>query len=239
MPNSFVISLIRGTMFYPRISFGWPEANRILERLQGFFPVVYGSPQMDGNVVYSPGDWELRTQDGTIRLMFSAQKIDYVEFGQKDYSRGVVEEFARKCSVIFEDIVTVRRQPSTRLAIAPSFVCLTPFAEAKGILQTIYTENKMTFGGAELDNCEFSQVFRPMKTILDVNISVNFLSKFSTENSISLNDGVARQEQVIKADFDINTTPVPGISFPLESIQDFFTKAPSFCEEFYQFYFRD
>lgn len=239
MPNLFLISLIRGTMFYPRIAFGWPEANRILERLQGFFPVVYGSPQMDGNVVYSPGDWELRTQDGNIRLMFSAQKIDYIEFGQREYSREAIEEFAGRCSEIFETIATVHGQPSSRLAIAPTFVSPTPFVEAKGILQSIYTENKMTFGGAELDNCEFSQVFRPMKTILDVNTSINFLSKFSTENTISVNEGAPRQEQVIKADFDINTTPVPGISFPVESIRDFFVKAPSFCEEFYQYYFGD
>lgn len=239
MPNPFLISLIRGTMFYPRVPFGWPEANRLLERLQDFFPVVYGSPQMDGNVVYSPGDWELRTQDGNIRLLFSAQKIDYVVFGQKEYSREAIEVFAIKCSEIFEEVARVHGQPSSRLAIAPTFVCPATFAEAKAILNTIYNDNKMTFGGAELDNCEFSQVFRPMKSIHDVSVSVNFLSKFNTENSISLNEGVARQEQVIKADFDINTTPVPGISFPLESIHDFFAKAPSFCEEFYQFYFRD
>lgn len=238
MPNPFLISLVRGTMFYPRIPFGWPEANRLLERLQDFFPVVYGSPHMDGNVVYSSGDWELRKQDGSIRLMFSAQKIDYVVFGQKEYSEEAIEEFAKKCSEIFEEIAGAHGQPSSRLAIAPTFVCPTTFAEAKAILNIIYNGNKMTFGGAELDNCEFSQVFRPQKTIRDVGISVNFLSKFSTENSISINEGVARQEQVIKADFDINTTPVPGISFPLESIHDFFAKAPSFCEEFYQFYFK-
>lgn len=239
MPNPFLVSLIRGTMFYPRIPFGWPEASRLLESLHDLFPIVYGSPQMDGNVVYSPGDWELRTQDGNIRLMFSAQKIDYVEFGQKDYSREAIEEFTRKCSDVFEGIARVHGHPSSRLAIAPTFVCSAPFTEAKGILDTVYTESKMTFGGAQLDNCEFSQVFRPMKTIVDVGISVNFLSKFSTENTITVNDGVARQEQVIKADFDINTTPIPGISFPVESIHDFFAKAPSFCEEFYLFYFGD
>lgn len=237
MPNPFLISLIRGTMFYPRIQFGWPEANRLLERLHGFFPIVYGSPQMDGNVVYSPGDWELRTQDGNIRLMFSAQKIDYLEFGQKDYSRETIDEFTRRCSDVFEEIARVHGQPSSRLAIAPTFICPAPFAETKGILNTVYNESKMTFAGSELDNCEFSQVFRPMKTILDVGVSVNFLSKFSTETTISVTDGVARQEQVIKVDFDINTTPITGISFPVESIHDFFTKAPSFCEDFYQFYF--
>lgn len=239
MSNPVLVSLIRGTMFYPRIPFSLPEANRLLGRLRDFFPVVYGSPQMDGSVVYSPGDWELRTIDGNIRLMFSAQKIDYIEFGQKDYSREIIEEFTRKCSNIFIEIAEAHGQPSSRLAIAPSFLRQISFTEAKGILDSVYTESKMTFGGAQLDNCEFSQVFRPMKTIVDVDIAVNYLSKFSTENVIPVSDGVAKQEKVIKVDFDINTMPISGISFPIESIRDFYVKAPSFCEEFYQFYFSD
>lgn len=239
MANFFSISKIRGTMFIPRIPYDWSIVNRLLEKFQGFIPTVYGSPQPDGNVLYTPGDWELRSPDGLKRLIFSTQKIDYIEIGQKDYSQAVIESFSQICSVVFSEIVANHGQMSSRLAIAPSFVCSTPFARVKGFLNNIYIESKMSFAHSELDSCDFSQVFRPIKNIAGTDVSMNFLSKFTTETVVSTNDSARRPIQLVKADFDINTTPNQEVSFDIESIRDFFAKAGTLCEEFYQFYFQD
>lgn len=239
MANSFSISMIRGTMFIPRIPYDWPIVNRLLERFQGFIPTVYGSPQPDGNVLYTPGDWELRSPDGLKRLIFSTQKIDYIELGQKDYSLSVLENFAHICSDVFSEIAANHGQTSSRLAIAPSFVCSTSFSQVKGLLNSIYVEGKLSFAQSELDSCDFSQVYRPIKNIAGKDISMNFLSKFTTETIISTNDGTPKPVKLVKADFDINTTPVQGIIFGIDSIRDFFAKAGTLCEDFYHFYFQE
>lgn len=237
MSNSHQIMAIRGTMFYPRIPFDWSEASKLIEQLKGFVPVVYGTPQMDNNVIYGPGDWELRSPDGTVRLVFQAQKIDYIEFPQREYSNEVIADFTNKCSSIFCDIVARHGQPSTRLAIAPSFFSLKPFQESKTFLCNIFKDEKASFSGASIDNCDFSQVFRPTRKIAENEIAINFLSKFSTETTVSVIEGLTKQTQRIRVDFDINTIPKPGLVFPSSSIEEFFSKAVSFCDEFYLYYF--
>lgn len=223
----------------PRIPYEGGIVNNLLQRFQGYIPCFYGSPVVDNGIVFNPGDWELKAADGSVRVVFMNQKIDYIELGVKEYSQETISAFASRCSSLFSGILETRGQLSSRLAIAPSFICQQPFSETKGILSSIYSDSKLHFDDSEVDNCEFSQVFRPVKQIAGADVKLNFLAKFSTETEISVNNGVASQLQRMKADFDVNTMPINGITFSIAAVQDFFNKAANFCDDFYQFYFQD
>lgn len=137
-------------------------------KVSRLYACFYGSPFVDNGIVFNPGDWELKTTDGTVRVIFQNQKIDYIEFGKKEYSREAIKTFASRCRDFFSEMLESRGLLSSRLAIAPSFVCEQPFREAKEILTSVYSENKLHFNDAEVDNCEFSQV---LSLSLSLNLS--------------------------------------------------------------------
>lgn len=239
MSNTFSISSIRGTVFMPRIPFNGATVSDLLQHFQGYFPCFYGSPFLDNGIFFNPGDWELKAADSSVRVVFQNQKVDYIENVKSDYSQEVISAFASKCSAFFSEILRSKGQLSPRLAIAPSFLCQQPFSESKGILASFFADSKISFDNNEVDNCEFSQLFRPVKQIAGKEVKLNFLSKFSTETVITEINGVASQNQRIKADFDINTLPVNGLSFSIVAVQNFFGNAANFCEDLYKFYFQN
>ncbi len=240
MAQQFQLEKIRGTVFLPRIPFNWAFVKPLLSTLVDYVPTVYGSPHVEDNVVYNPGDWALVSPDGSKRLIFQAQKVDYIIRLLDGYSQDRVTEFVDNCRNAFEIIMDYQKKPATRLAIAPSFICPQPFMGTKGFLHKIYAESKTSFEGSQIDNCDFSQVFRLNEKINEQEVLVNFLSKFYNDNALLFNEkGESTPSLITKADFDINTLPRPDLAFTLDAMRDFFLKAPSFCDSFYKFYFAE
>lgn len=240
MTQQFQLEKIRGTIFIPRIPYDWAFVKSLLSTLVDYVPTVYGSPQVIDNVIYNPGDWALISSDGSKRLFFQAQKVDFIFSSMGTYTQDRVTEFANSFGEVFEIIMAYQNKSATRLAFAPSFICPQPFMGTKGFLNKIYAESKISFEGAQLDNCDFSQVFRLNKTIKGQEVLVNFLSKFYNGNVLMFNEkGESTPSLITKADFDINTLPQPDLVFSIEATKEFFINAPSYCDSFYNFYFAE
>lgn len=237
LKDQLKIVSMRGTIFVPQIQF----STEFVGKLQGvsleeFIPSVNMSSVpmiLEGNLAaIGPGEWSLISHDKKQLIIFQSQKIDFIEKLNIDYSSENISEFGKKCKSLFSSIDS----ECSRIAIAPTF----EYTGEKGSIITFanscFKLNK--FKNVKVDNCDFSQVFRVQETISDSKIVVNYFSKFYTTNKMVQRDSGYQPAEVSMINFDINSKVDPNVVFDSNDINDFFSKAASFCEDFISFYFR-
>ena len=177
----------------------------------------------------------LGTQDGTERLIFQPQKIDFILNKESSYSERDIDEFSKKCDKIFSKILELRNAKASRLAIAPTFKYIGDISTLKSFIQKIYATR--VFKEEALDNCEFSQVYRVNENIGDSVFKINYLSKFYTSGNIVIVNGVNTIQEYNLVDFDINTFNDTNYSFDIDLVKTFFSKSSGFCSDFMTLYF--
>ena len=63
----------------PQITFNWEFISAIQTMLPNYIPsVISDTPQVIKGMLLSPGDWILSSPDDNIRIVFQAQKVDYI-----------------------------------------------------------------------------------------------------------------------------------------------------------------
>lgn len=238
MKPIFKIEGLRGSLFIPLIPFEWTFVNSLFEILPGFIPSVnqFASPIIKGAVM-SPNEWLIFSPDNKSRLIFQQQKVDYIVESGIDYSPEVIKEFAEKCIQLFEKILDHSNLSSSRIAIAPTFKWVGEKNLFVDFIKEMYSKN--SFKNSSVDNCDFSQVFRVFEDINDMEIKMNYLSKFHTTNSLVVINGVNSIQESYMMDFDINTFVDSKYIFNKTAVYDFFSKAEMFCSSFMDFYFTE
>ena len=79
MKQNFIIRGLRGSVFMPQITFNWEFISAIQTMLPNYIPsVISDTPQVIKGMLLSPGDWILSSPDDNIRIVFQAQKVDYI-----------------------------------------------------------------------------------------------------------------------------------------------------------------
>ena len=234
MKSYFNIVSLRGTIFLPQIVFDWTFVSEMLKILPNYVP-TNNTPQIINGVIVNSTDWMLGTQDGTERLIFQPQKIDFILNKESSYSERDIDEFSKKCDKIFSKILELRNAKASRLAIAPTFKYIGDISTLKSFIQKIYATR--VFKEESLDNCEFSQVYRVNENIGDSVFKINYLSKFYTSGNIVIVNGVNTIQEYNLVDFDINTFNDTNYSFDIDLVKTFFSKSSGFCSDFMTFYF--
>ena len=234
-----MIEGLRGSLFIPPIPFNWSFVNNLFEILPGFIPSVnQSSPQLINGIVVEPfNEWLIFSPDNKSRLIFQQQKVDYIIKSGDDYSPQTIIDFSEKCKALFEKIIDYSNQQSSRIAIAPTY----KWVGTKDLFMDFVkkTFNNHLFEGSPIDNCDFSQVYRVVENINELDIKLNYLSKFYVVNSLNIVNGVNTIQESFMIDFDINTFVDPNNSFDKATVIDFFSKAESFCTKFMDFYFNE
>ena len=234
MKSYFNIVSLRGTIFLPQIVFDWTFVSEMLKILPNYVP-TNNTPQIINGVIVNSTDWMLGTQDGTERLIFQPQKIDFILNKESSYSERDIDEFSKKCDKIFSKILELRNAKASRLAIAPTFKYIGDISTLKSFIQKIYATR--VFKEESLDNCEFSQVYRVNENIGDSVFKINYLSKFYTSGNIVIVNGVNTIQEYNLVDFDINTFNDTNYSFDIDLVKTFFSKSSGFCSDFMTLYF--
>lgn len=239
LKDQLKIVSMRGTIFVPQMPFSMKFISRLpTVSPQEFTPSVNMSSVpmiLQGNlsgIGIGPGEWFLVSHDKKKLIIFQSQKIDFIEKLNIDYSLKSISEFGEKCKLLFSSIDS----ECSRIAIAPTF----EYTGEKGSIITFANScfKLNEFKNVKVDNCDFSQVFRVQETISDTKkVDFNYLSKFYTINKVVQRDGAYQVAEVSMINFDINSKVDPDVVFDSNDINDFFSKAASFCEDFISFYF--
>lgn len=244
MKESLEIIGLRGSLFMPNIPFSQEIldlCNTIFPNCE-FYPIVNHTDgdliiSSDGKVI-SQNEWWLISKDKKINLYFSNQKIDIQKDCDSYNSQPKIVEFSSSCNKLFSQILEKTKKSATRIAIAPSY----EFAGDRNqfinyVNNTIYRKN--TFNSCTIDRCDFSQVYRIKEIIQSKPIEINYLSKFQESNKIVNNEGNQQIKRIICINFDINTSPKNEYAFDTNSVNDFFTNAPTYCSKFINHYFSE
>lgn len=237
MKPNFFIKGLRGSVFMPQITFDWEFVSAMLEILPNYIPsFVSDTPQVIKGMFLSPGDWILVSPTDDVRVVFQAQKIDYIIANTNEaYTQELIHDFADKCNLVFKKIMEITGVNASRLAIAPTLKFAGDTDLFRSFVNTIYAKN--TFKKSNIDNCDFSQVFRVDEEINGNHYIINYLSKFYVASSVVVVNGINTIKEVNMLDFDINTLVNPAYSFNKNAVDDFFKKATVFCSDFLSWYF--
>ena len=235
MKQNFIIRGLRGSVFMPQMTFNWEFISAIQTMLPNYIPsVISDTPQVIKGMLLSPGDWILSSPDDNIRIVFQAQKVDYIINTNIEYTQDIVSTLANNCNQIFKRIMEITGMRASRLAIAPTLEYKGDTTLFKNFVNKIYAKN--TFKESKVDNCDFSQVFRVDEEINGKQFIVNYLSKFYVATPIVVVNGINTIQEVNMVDFDINTFVNPEYSFDTNATSDFFQKGAGFCSEFLLWY---
>lgn len=235
----FIIDGLRGSVFMPQIAFNWNFVSAMQEVLPNYIPsIVSDTPQVIKGMLLSPGDWMLVSPNDDVRIVFQAQKIDYIVVNTKvTYTQENVHTLTKECNQVFEKIMVETKMKASRLAIAPRFRYVGDVKLLKKFINAIYAKN--TFKKSNVDNFDFSQVFRVDEEISNRHFVINYLSKFYVTTPVVVTNGINTIQEVNMLDFDINTIVNPTYSFDISAVNDFFGKAAGFCSEFLSWYFEE
>lgn len=239
MKSFFNIVNLRGTIFIPQIVFDWAFVSELLKILPHYIPTNNTVPSINinGVVVNNPNssDWTFGTQDGTERLIFQSQKIDFIISKEVAYSEEEIKRFSQKCNQIFSKVLELKNTKASRIAIAPTFKYTGDNNTLKSFIRKIFVYK--TFKDSMLDTCDFSQVYRIDEKLGRDTYRINYLSRFYTSGNIVVINGINTLQEFNFVDFDINTFVDPAYSFDAELIESFFSKSTEFCYSFMSFYF--
>lgn len=239
MKPDFIIEGLRGSVFTPQIVSNWEFISAMQEVLPNYIPfIVSDAPQVIKGMLLSPEAWMLVSPDNNVRVVFQAQKIDYIIVNTNmPYTQENVQVLTKKCSRVFEKIMKVKNIKASRLAIAPTLRYVGDVISLKTFINRVYAKN--TFKKSNVDNCDFSQVFRVDEEINGGTFTINYLSKFYVATPMVVVNGINSIQEVNMLDFDINTFVNPTYSFDVSAVNDFFEKAVGFCSEFLSWYLKE
>lgn len=237
---------MRATVFAPQISFSSDIQKKILSLLSDgleYIPVLSDMQpiQINGNNLLIPqnnNQWQLRCINSfTQNIIFGTQKIDIV----REYNGNLEEDtdfknFCHFSGDFFSKVLKTFGYSATRIAFAPSY--LLPIENKETIIKFVnpfFTKNK--FKNVNIDNCDFSNVFRVSEIINGKTISVNHLFKVEQINRIDISKQVLSPQPFINIDIDINTKVEENYIFDDSDILDFYSKVPCMAQEFLTFIF--
>ena len=128
---------------------------------------------------------------------------------------------------------------ASRIAFAPSY--LLPIENNETVIKFVnpFFHQKIHLKNANIDNCDFSNVFRISENINGKSISINHLFKVEQINRIDIPKQVLSPQPFINIDIDINTKAEENYIFNDTDILDFYGKVPCMAQEFLTFIFND
>ena len=230
------IAKLRGTVFTQQINYSPEIVKELSDVLPGFLPsfvqnVVSGP--IPNPVI--PFPWELMNPTTGERIQFNNIKIDIIQSKEVPYKEETISEFTKHCSEVFCRILEITGQSASRLAIAPTLICIDDPGKISQFAQSVYVRN--SFNGAMVDNCVFNNVFRTEEKIAEKNYRMNYLANFYVVNRVVNVVGQNTVRESIAVDFDINTFVNNEYVFRKLEIEAFFMKASSMSQSFFDFYF--
>lgn len=237
---------MRATIFAPQISFSSEILKRILPLLNDgleYITVLSDMQpiQINGNNLLIPqnnNQWQLRSVNTfTQNIIFGAKKVDIVrEYDGSIEGDADFNSFCHFSGDFFSKLLMTLGISASRMAFAPSY--LLPIENNETVTNFVnpfFTKNK--FKNANIDNCDFSNVFRISEDINGKPISINHLFKVEQINRIDISKQVLNPQPFINIDIDINTKAEDSYIFNDSDILDFYGKVPCMAQDFSTFIF--
>ncbi len=243
MKNELRIANIRGTVFAPKVNYNPENLHKMQDAFPGYMPSMISPVSLPefvpGMGVFKNNSWRLVSADQMETISFFDDKIDIiVNCGNVPYSAELVGKYSARFLESFTKILRAFTFKYTRLAIAPTVYV--PFFE--GGEHNIHDFTKKIFAfhqfmGSELDNCDFSQVFRVKKSLNGTEYLINLLTRFASDMIQEQSANGIRIGQRLNTSMDINTYVNPEYSFGESELNDFFNNSPVWCEDLLNGYF--
>lgn len=230
---------LRGTVFTQQVNYSPQIVIALSDVLPGFLPsFVTVIPQNNSvpNAIVS-NFWEMVNPNTGERVQFNNLKIDIIQNCDTPYKEEIISNFSDHCSNVFCRIAEITGQPSSRLAIAPTFSCTDDNQKIKQFAQGIYVNN--SFKEAIIDNCAFNNIFRIKEVIGEKTYLINYLANVYAANRVDNIEGKNLIRETIAVDFDINTFANEGYIFSVPDIKAFFDKSSQMSKSFFDFFFAD
>lgn len=234
---SFNLVLCRGSLFTRRVDYtpeNWnilrtvfPDYMPIKESNPGFVVSIGKEPLIMGGVL-----WNLRSPN--IDINFFDGKIDVI---RKNINQPVNSEnlsfICREIKDVVCKLTDALQLTSSRLAFAPTLIDKAPNA-SRDFARKIFKERR--YKDAQLDNCNFSNVYRVERQIGEKQTKINYLATFSEEQQPVFSGNSIKLNSIFKVDVDINTFPESSVLYNKEEVVDFFDNAAEMANDFINFY---
>lgn len=227
----YKIKTLRGTIFCPPIQYSKEFVASLGGIVDGYLPIII----RDNNALPIFPVWQLSSIDEKELLAFNGEKIDLISVVESDINDEQVSAFCERCKAVFERIMELTGNPSTRIALAPTVVVTENGARPMELYNRLF--NVHEFDGVELDSSNLSQVYRVEKMIGEKTVTINFVANFKAENElIPIGNGNQLRVRYV-CDFDLNTMPLPQYRFNIADVNIFFDSATAYFSQFYNRYF--
>ena len=231
----YKIIKLRGSIFCPPIKYSKSFVAELVNELHDFTPMLI----RDNSMISSIMEWQLISPDNNENLVFSNNKIDFIKNVDYDVKDTKNNEFVERCISIFKKIMEIKKYECTRMALAPTVLISNNNSvnDLKFLFDKIF--NIHLFKENELSTSNISQVYRIPENLKEVNIIMNYVVNFHSENTIIIENGKNILREQYMVDFDINTFANPQYRFDIESVMDFYHKSITFFYSFYDAYLNE
>jgi len=227
----YKIKTLRGTIFCPPIQYSKEFVANLGGIVDGYLPTLI----RDNNALPIFPVWQLSSLDEKEILAFNGEKIDLISVVESDINDEQVSAFCERCKTVFERIMELTGNPSTRIALAPTIIVTENGARPTELYNRLF--NIHEFDGVVLDSSNLSQVYRVVKIIGEKSVTINFVANFKAENElIPIGNGNQLRVRYV-CDFDLNTMPLPQYRFNIADVKLFFDSATAYFSQFHNRYF--
>lgn len=239
MSPNFIIKMCRGSIFTSTITYNPDTWEKFQSIFPGYMPVTHAPSTIDfqGNTIQIGNQmWTLSSKKDKIDINFLDGKIDVLlQECNLTYSKENINSLCYKIEDIFSKIVDTLGLISNRLAFAPLLINNERSNESIVFARRIFGNRK--FKGEQIDNCDFSNVFRIKETLSETEIIVNHLVNFALVQTPYIINGNLATNNILQVNLDINTLGGKQYLFSRNEVKEFYKEVPQWTIDFIESYF--
>lgn len=242
MRLDFFIRVCRGSIFTSTVKYNPDNWERLSSIFSGYMPLTQTSPSIDvqGNTIQLGGPmWSLTSKQEGIDINFLEGKIDIIVKNiALPYNPENICSLCGKIKDIFLKIINALGLQSNRLAFAPLIISNNNDAKSYiSFARQIFSNRQ--FKGEQIDNCDFSNVFRIKETIDDYEVIINCLANFSLTQLPAVINGRFTMNNELQINVDINTLAGQSYNFSANNVASFYSFVPKLTIDFINSYFTE
>lgn len=242
MRPDFFIRMCRGSIFTSTVKYNSDNWERLSPIFSRYMPLTQTSPSIDvqGNTIQLGGPmWSLTSKKDGIDINFLEGKIDIIVKNiSLPYNPENICSLCGNIKDIFMKIIEALDLQSNRLAFAPLIISNNNDAKSYiSFARQIFSNRQ--FKGEQIDNCDFSNVFRIKETIDGNEVIINCLANFSLTQLPAVINGKFTMNNELQINIDINTLAGQSYNFSKTNVESFYGLAPKLTIDFIDSYFAE
>lgn len=241
MSPNLIIKMCRGSIFTSTITYNPDTWEKFQTIFPGYMPVTHAPSTIDfqGNTIQIGNQmWTLSSKKDKVDINFLDGKIDIIlQECNLPYSKDNIDSLCKKIETIFSNIVNQLGLTSNRLAFAPLLISEDQPSVSIAFARRIFGNRK--FKGEQIDNCDFSNVFRIKEKINDSDVIINHLVNFALVQAPFVLNGRLSTNNILQVNLDINTLAGQQYIFSPNAVTEFYKEVSQWTIDFIDSYFND